>query len=187
MTKRLLIVAHAPTAQTVALTFGNAGEPGTEDVQRLNGRVASWFGGPEQACQATALCLGGEAEPIAELRECDFGTWAGRTLVDVALQDACALEGWLHDPYAAPHGGESLAELINRVGGVLDDHPWPQGRSVAVVTPLVARAAAVHALGVPAEVIFRIDIAPLGRLLISRSDQIWRMQGLTATAKQHLS
>lgn len=187
MAQRLLIVAHAPTAQTVALTFGSAGEPHTEDVRRLNGRVASWFSGPEQACLATALCLGGEAEPIAELRECDFGSWTGRALADVAFQDAPAVEGWLHDPYAAPHGGESLAELINRVGGVLDDHLLPQGRSVAVVTPLVARAAAVHTLGAPPEVIFRIDIAPLGRVLISRSDQIWRLQGLAATAREQLS
>jgi broad specificity phosphatase PhoE len=93
---------------------------------------------------------------------------------------------WLHDAYAAPHGGESLAALIDRVGGVLDDHLWPQGRSVVAVTPLVARAAAVHALGAPPEVIFRIDIAPLGRVLISRGDQIWRLQGLTATANQRL-
>jgi broad specificity phosphatase PhoE len=186
MAQRLLIVAHAPTAQTVALMFRSAGEPHTEDVRRLNGRVASWFSGPEQACQATALCLGGDAEPIAELRECDFGSWNGRALADIAFQDARALDVWLHDAYAAPHGGESLAELINRVGGVLDDHLWPQGRSVIVVTPLVARAAAVHALGTQPDMIFRIDLAPLGRLLISRSDQIWRLQGLTATANQRL-
>ena len=186
MAQRLLLVAHAPTAQTLALMFGSAGEPHTEDVRRLNGRVASWFSGPEQACQATALCLGSEAEPIAELRECDFGSWTGGTLADVAFQDAPALDSWLHDPYAAPHGGESLADLINRVGQALDDHPWPQGRSVIVVTPLVARAAAVHALGAQPEMIFRIDLAPLGRVQISRCDQIWRLQGLTATANQRL-
>jgi broad specificity phosphatase PhoE len=185
MAQRLLIVAHAPTAQTVALTFGSAGEPHTKHLRRLNGRVASWFSGPEQACQITALCLGGEAEPIAELRECDFGGWTGRALVDIAVQDASALDVWLHDAYAAPHGGESLAALIDRVGGVLDDHLWPQGRSVVAVTPLVARAAAVHALGAPPEVIFRIDIAPLGRVLISRSDQIFRLQGLTSVPKDH--
>ena len=62
-----------------------------------------------------------------------------------------------------------------------------RGRSVAVVTPLVARAAAIHALGAPPEVIFHIDIAPLGRVLISRSDQIWRLQALAATPKALLS
>jgi broad specificity phosphatase PhoE len=181
MAQRLLMIAHAPTAPTLAPAFGPAGKPHTEEARRLNGRVASWFSGPEQACRATAVRLGGEAEPISELRECDFGTWTGRTLVDVALEDSGALGTWLHDAHAAPHGGESLAELINRVGQVLDDHPWPEGRSVLVVSPLVARAAAVHALGASPEVIFHIDVAPLGRLLISRSDHIWRMQELRAS------
>jgi hypothetical protein len=73
------------------------------------------------------------------------------------------------------------------VGRVLDDHPWPEGRSVVVVSPLVARAAAVHALGASPKVIFHIDIAPLGRLLISRRAPIWRLQALTATPKERLS
>ncbi len=187
MAQRVLCVDHAPTAPTVALVFGEGGEPHTEDVRRLNGRVASWLRGPEKACHVTAVELGREAEPLVELRECDFGAWTGRSLVDVAFDDKSGLDSWLRDPHAAPHGGESLAELINRVGRVLDDHPWPEGRSVAVVTPLVARAAAVHALGAGPEVIFHIDLAPLGRLLISRSDHIWRMQGLTTTPKQRLS
>jgi broad specificity phosphatase PhoE len=188
MAQRLLMVAHAPTAPTIAVTLGDDREPQTGEVRRLNGRVASWLRGPEKACVATAVCLGGEAEPVPELRECDFGAWTGRTLADVAFEDATALDTWLHDAHAAPHGGESLAELINRVGRVLDDHPWPEGRSIAVVTPLVARAAAVHALGASPEVIFHIDIAPLGRLLISRSDHIWRMQELRPSApKERLS
>jgi hypothetical protein len=76
--------------------------------------------------------------------------------------------------------------MINRVGRVLDDHPWPEGRSVAVVSPLVARAAAVHALGAQPEVIFHIDLAPLGRLLISRSDHIWRLRAFTATPRDRV-
>ena len=184
MAQRLLVVAHAPTAPSIASIFGDPGEPHTKEVRRLNGRVAAWLRGPEKACQATAVSLGGEAESVAELRECDFGTWTGRTLVDVAFEDSGALGTWLHDAHATPHGGESLAELINRVGRVLDDHPWPEGRSVLVVSSLVARAAAVHALGASPEVIFHIDIAPLGRLLISRSDQIWRMQELRASVNR---
>ena len=178
MAQRLLVVAHAPTAPTPALVFGDAGEPYTQDVRRLSGRVASWFSGPEKACWVTAACLGGEAGRLEELRECDFGAWTGRTLADVASQDPSGLEAWLHDPRAAPHGGESLAELINRVGGVLDDHPWPDGRSVVVATPLVARALLVRALGAEPKVIFHIDMAPLGRALISRSQQMWRLAGL---------
>jgi hypothetical protein len=60
-----------------------------------------------------------------------------------------------------------------------------EGRSVAVVTPLVTRAAAVRALGAQPEVIFHLDMAPLGRLLISRSDHMWRMQALYGNAQRN--
>jgi broad specificity phosphatase PhoE len=178
MAQRLLIVAHAATSATNALIFGDPGALLPGEIRRLRRRVASWVRGPEEACQATAERLGGNAAPIHELRGCDFGAWTGKPLVDVAVDDPGGLEAWLHDPQAAPHDGESLAELINRVGQVLDDHPWPDGRTVLVVTPLVARALLVHALSAAPEVIFHIDIGPLSRALISRSQQMWRLAGL---------
>ncbi len=176
MAQRLLIVAHAATPATLSLVFGQPFGPPSGEIQRLSGRVTSWSSGPEDACRATAVSLGGHPEPIPGLRDCDFGTWTGRALTDIATDHPSELESWLHDPYAAPHGGESLAELITRVGRVLDDHPWPNGRSVVVVTSLVARALIVHALGAGPEVIFRIDVSPLCRAQISRSDSIWRLQ-----------
>jgi broad specificity phosphatase PhoE len=178
MAQRLLIVAHAATPATNAPAFGGPGELLPGEVRRLSGRVASWVSGPDQASQETAIRLGGTAELIPDLRECDFGTWTGRSLVDVAVDDPAGLDSWLHDPHATPHGGESLAESIKRAGRLLNDHPWPDGRSVVVVTPLVARALLVHALGAGPEVIFHIDIAPLDRALISRSQQIWRLSQL---------
>jgi broad specificity phosphatase PhoE len=178
MAQRLLVVAHAPTSETRASVFGEPGELRSGEIRRLSGRIACWVSGPEQACEATAMRLGGTAEAIQDLRGCDFGAWAGRALIDVASDDPGGLDAWLRDPYAAPHGGEVLAELITRVGRVLDDHQWSDGRSVVVVTPLVARALLVHALGATPEVIFRIDMAPLGRALISRSQQAWRLTSL---------
>jgi broad specificity phosphatase PhoE len=176
MAQRLLVVAHAPTSTTKASVFGDPGElVRWEEFRRLSERIGSWVGGPEKVCRATALRLGGTAEVIDGLRECDFGAWRGKALADVASED----------PHAAPHGGESLAVLINRVGRVLDDQQWPDGRSVAVVTPLVARALLMHALGAAPAVIFRIDIGPLGRILIARSNRDWRLQELSATPKSH--
>jgi broad specificity phosphatase PhoE len=178
MAQRLLVVAHGATPATRGLVFGGSGPLIPAEIKRLSGRVASWLRGPEEACEATAVRLGAGAEPVAELRHCDFGAWTGKPLIDVASEDAAGLEAWLHDPSASPHGGESLAKLINRVGWVLDDHPWPDGRSVAVVTPLVARALLVHALGAAPEVIFHIDIAPLARASLSRSTAVWRLARL---------
>jgi broad specificity phosphatase PhoE len=186
MAQRLLVVAHAPTSTTKASVFGDPGElVRWEEFRRLSERIASWVCGPEKVCQATALRLGGTAEVIDGLRECDFAAWRGKALAEVASQDPSGVDTWLRDPHAAPHGGESLAVLINRVGRVLDDQQWSDGRSVAVVTPLVAQALLVHALGAPPGVIFRIDIAPLGRILISRSNRDWRLQELSATPKSH--
>jgi broad specificity phosphatase PhoE len=178
MAQRLLVVAHAATPATRALVFGDPGELLPGEIRRLSGRTVLWLSGPEDACQITALLLGGTAEPIQDLRDCEFGGWTGRALADIAAEDPTGLDAWLRDPYAAPHGGESLAKLITRVGRVLDDHALPEGRSVAVVTSLVARAFLVHALGASPEVIFRIDITPLGRALISRSQRTWRLTGL---------
>jgi hypothetical protein len=46
------------------------------------------------------------------------------------------------------------------------------------VTALVARALLVHALGATPQVILHIDMAPLSRALISRSQQTWRLTSL---------
>jgi broad specificity phosphatase PhoE len=180
MAQRVLVVAHAATPATRALLFDGSGELLPGEIKRLSGRVAAWVRGPEKACEATAVRLGAPAQPIPDLRECDFGAWTGKALVDIADEDASGLENWLHDPKAAPHGGESFARLITRVGRVLDDHPWPEGRSVIVVTPLVARALVVHALGAAPEVIFHIDMAPLSRASLSRSNSMWRLSQLEA-------
>lgn len=124
----------------------------------------------------TAARLGGPGQAMAALGTCDFGSWTGRVLADVGAEDPEAVGRWLADPHAKPHGGESLAELIVRVGAAVDQSAWPEGQSIVVVTPLVARAIAVHALGAPPGTIFRIDVTPLGRAALSRSATSWRLR-----------
>ena len=180
MAVRLLLIAYAATARTRDLVFGGGDGEVVGKVPALSERVAAWVCGPEPAGAATAARLGGaDVELMAELRNCDFGSWSGLTLDDVGTRDPDALAQWLVDPRARPHGGESLAELVDRVGRAIDRQRWLDGRSVAVVPPLVARAATVHALGAAPEVIFRVDVAPLGRVLISRTMGGWRLQGLS--------
>jgi broad specificity phosphatase PhoE len=178
MAQRLLVIAHGLTDRARELVFGEPGDLLPDTVPALNGRVASWACGPEQACLATAGRLGGQAEPISELRNCDFGEWTDKALRLVAADDPAGLESWLKDPYAAPHGGESFAEVIKRVGWVMDQYPWPEGRTVVVVTSLVARAMITHGLSANPEVIFHVDVGPLGRALFSRSYSTWRLSKL---------
>jgi broad specificity phosphatase PhoE len=175
MAQRLLVVAHGITAGARDLVFGEPGDLLPGAVPALTGRIAAWASGPEKACLATAARLGGVAEPIPELRNCDFGHWTDKALGLVAADDPRGLDSWLMDPRAAPHGGESLAELIKRVGSVMDEYPWPDGRTVVVVTSLVARAMITHGLHANPEVIFHIDLGPLGHASLCRSFSAWRL------------
>ena len=177
MSQRLVVVAHGATSGMREATFGDLGHLlDAAAIPAIRGRFAGWFQGPEAACAQTAARLGGPGEAITRLRTCDFGSWSGRSLADVGATDAKGVRHWLADPHAKPHDGESLSQLIVRVGAVVDQTRWPQGQSIVVVTPLVAGAVAVHTLGAPPETIFRIDMPPLGRVQVSRSTDSWRLR-----------
>lgn len=179
MASRLVLVAHGPTTRTRDLPFGDESPlEHPERVEAESHRVVSWSSGPEPACVATAERLGGAPEVVPELAQLDFAGWRGRTLAEIGAEDPRGLGRWLSDPTAAPHGGESLAELSTRVGAYCDQRDWPPGRSLAVVAPLVARAMVAHALGAGPEVIFGVDLAPLGRIGLSRQGLRWRLQQL---------
>jgi broad specificity phosphatase PhoE len=182
MASRLILVAHGATTGTQDLVFGDESDlTHPELVSADASRVMSWSCGPEPACVETAAGLIGQpgrAEVVADLASLDVGRWRGRPFGEVAEEDPDAVRRWMTDPSATPHGGESLARLMARVGAYCDAREWPAGRNLAVVTPLVARAMVVHALAVGPEAIFRVDLAPLGRVALSRQGPSWRLQGL---------
>ena len=68
---------------------------------------------------------------------------------------------WLTDPARAPHGGESIVDLIHRVAGWLESLTDNASPTVAVTHPAVIRAAILRGLDSPPESFWRIDIAPV--------------------------
>lgn len=67
-----------------------------------------------------------------------MGRWQGFTLGEAMAREPEAVDAWLVDPRSAPHGGESLLEFIQRVGGWLDTRPADDGgKIVAVAGPAV--------------------------------------------------
>jgi broad specificity phosphatase PhoE len=176
MAARLLVVAHARAGSARDPVFGDPGPLLPEaSVVAVQGRVRQWVAGPEQACLETVRLLGGQPQIEDSLRGADLGSWTGRTLGEVAAADPDGLRAWLRDPRAIPHGGESLAAAQRRIGLVCDQSDWPDGTSVVVVTPGAARLLAVHALGGPAELGFRFDVAAGSRFQLSRHGRSWRL------------
>ncbi len=177
MAQRVLVVAHGRAGAASDPVFGDQGPlvPDAE-IAPVLGRVQRWTAAPEAACRQTAALLGA-VEPVIveELAGPELGSWTGRTLGEVAAEDPEGLQAWLSDPRAAPHGGESLVAATSRIGLACDRHDWPHGTSVVVVTPGAARLLAVHALGGPAELSFRLDVAAGSRFRLSRHGGSWRL------------
>ncbi|MER6201315.1 histidine phosphatase family protein [Streptomyces sp. NPDC001586] len=129
---------------------------------------------PTPRSRATAEALG--YAPLAQpaLRECDMGRWRGLTLAEVTAREPGAVDLWLSDPRAAPHGGESLLAFISRIGGWLDTRPADDGGAiVAVAEPSVVRAALVYALQAPPLTYWNVDVRPLSTLTLTGWSRRW--------------
>ncbi|MCV7193796.1 histidine phosphatase family protein [Mycolicibacterium brumae] len=178
---RLTLVSHGFTDAMSAGLFG-VDEPlnslGVRQITELGSsrpdlalRADLALRGPELRCRQSAELAGLAAQTEPALADLDPGTWRGRALDDLAPADLAA---WLTDPDAAPHGGESLTELIARVGGWLET--LGPGRTVAVTHPAVIRAAVVNALGAPATAFWRIDVRPAGVTQLHRRPAGWTLR-----------
>ncbi|MER5885829.1 histidine phosphatase family protein [Streptomyces sp. NPDC001941] len=131
---------------------------------------------PTPRSRATGQALG--FAPLAQpaLRDCDMGRWHGLTLAEVAAGDPAAVDAWLADPRAAPHGGESLLAFIGRVGGWLDTRPARDGEIVAVAEPAVVRAALVYALQAPPPTYWSVEVRPLSTLTLTGGPGQWHLR-----------
>ncbi|MGP4054512.1 histidine phosphatase family protein [Mycobacterium sp. 4D054] len=177
---RLTLVSHAMTDAMSAGRF-----PRDEPVNRLGrdqiarvGRIdlagaGRVFCGPEARARQTAELLGlaPAVEPL--LADLDCGRWQGDALSAVA-PDQMAV--WLTDAASAPHGGESVADLIARTGRWLAAVTSEPGRVVAVTHPAVVRAAILAALDAPAKSFWRVDVAPVSCTAMHFRGHAWTLR-----------
>jgi broad specificity phosphatase PhoE len=112
------------------------------------------------------------------LSDCDYGRWRGRASKDVAEREPDEFAAWLGDPAAAPHGGESLAVLIERVGAWLTQALARESATLAVTHASVVRAAIVNVLGASSSSFARIDVAPLSLARLSGHAGRWNIVAL---------
>jgi broad specificity phosphatase PhoE len=121
--------------------------------------------------------LGLVAAIADELRDCDYGSWAGVELSEVQMREPNDVATWLAEVASAPHGGESIFDLAGRVGRWMEGQSTA-GHAVVVTHPAVIRAAVLHALGAPLQAFWRIDIAPLTLTDLRFNGEAWTVRCL---------
>ncbi len=192
MTVRVMLISPATNAALREARFaGDAplDESGLRQARSAAGAVPSadrCLRAPSLRCAATSDALGLRSDPEPALLDWEMGRWSGARLSEVSADEPDGVAAWLTDPSAAPHGGESLLELCARVGAWLDSshgrpgrpgrHGSDDGRVLAVAEPAVIRAAAVHALDLPAQTFWRLDVAPLTVTELSGRSGRWNLR-----------
>ncbi|MGC4925150.1 histidine phosphatase family protein [Streptomyces sp. DT117] len=206
MTVRVMLVSPAMNAALREARFDGdapldrAGERSARAAAGAVPRSGTVLSGPSERCLGTAAALGLAARAEPALTGWDLGRWSGRRLDEVGAAEPDAVAAWIGDPSAAPHGGESLRALLERVGGWLDgtgagdtlgtgngtgaadrrdagDGPGAgDGSVLAVAEPAVVRAAVVHALALPVEAFWRLDVAPLVLTELSGRSGRWNVR-----------
>lgn len=146
------------------------------DIARAVGNRDHVVSSPMACARATAQALGLAAGIAEDLREVDYGQWAGQSLKELAAAAPDALAAWLSDPGMDTHGGESLHAVIARAGHWLAQRA--SGHTLAVTHASVIRAIVIHALDAPARSGMRLDIAPLTLTTLSGQPGQWRVSAV---------
>ncbi|MFJ8505345.1 histidine phosphatase family protein [Streptomyces avermitilis] len=183
---RVTFVATARSSSLLAERFEEdrpLDQAGWDAVQRAAAELVPLaaaelrYCSPSPGSRATGDALG--YAPLAQLalRDCDMGRWRGLTLGEAMAREPSAVDAWLADPRAAPHGGEPLMSFVSRVGEWLDTRPAYDGSQiVAVAEPSVVRAALVHALRAHPSTYWNIDVRPLSTVTLIGANGRWNLR-----------
>jgi broad specificity phosphatase PhoE len=181
----LTLICHAPTSATRAAAFP-ADEPidpqGRAKALALAGKLRRFDSArtsPMQRAVQTAAALGLEATVDPALRDLDVGRWVGRSFADLQDAEPDGIAAWTGQSNAAPHGGESVMDLLEQIGCWLATLQRQDGRIVAVTHPAVIRAAVVLGIDATPMSFWRIDIAPLCRVSLRGNATHWTLRAIS--------
>ena len=124
-----------------------------------------------------------QVQRVESFNEIDFGSWTGRTLAELDPLPEWARFNASRSRCSTP-GGENMAEVLGRVLRELDRlgelHPPPQ--AVAVVSHGdVLRSLMAHALGMPLDLIHRLEISPASISILETGGSAPRVLLLNST------
>jgi broad specificity phosphatase PhoE len=161
MTRELILVRHGQTvhnAAGIAQGWNDSAlsDEGRAQVQRLAERLlhlkptalySSTLGRALSTAQAIADVTGLEIVPMDDLREMSYGTWEGRSFLDVRRDDEEIYQRWIADGEATCPDGESHAGVRRRLERAFATINTE--RPVLVTHGTAIRIAATALLGVP--------------------------------------
>jgi broad specificity phosphatase PhoE len=190
MPTRITLICHGATSASRSLAFPldepiepKAAERAAALREKLRRPDRIWTSPALRARQtAEALALGAVTDP--HLKDCDYGRWAGRPLLDIRQEEPENVAAWLRDAAAAPHGGESVVDLMRRVAGWLDLRGRDAGHHIVITHASVIRAAVLHALKAPAECFWHVDIGPLSIIDLRNDGHRWTWRAPLLAAEQ---
>jgi broad specificity phosphatase PhoE len=181
---RITLVCHATTQELRRVTFGgddSLDEIGKAKATRLAGslgRVDHCWTSPALRARETAAAMGLVAVVDDRLRECDFGRWTGLRFQQVLFKEPKKLVSWIRDPSSAPHGGESIPQVMARVAAWITDRGRDPGHTVAVTHASVIRAAIVHVIQAQLPSFWRIDVVPLSATDLRTNGRRWVLRSV---------
>lgn len=164
MLEQLILVRHGETVHNVAgiaqgWNDSALSENGIAQVRRLARRLKSagataLYSSPLGRALSTARFIaeevGLEVTTIDDLREMSYGSWEGRSFLDVRREDEAAYQRWIADPDEQCPRGESHNDVLRRMQRAFDAIERSGAANAIVVTHGTAiRIAATILLGAP--------------------------------------
>jgi broad specificity phosphatase PhoE len=185
MTPRITLICQSTTRALRAATFGGDGpldDVGRRKVEALAGvlgPVDRCWTSPAEGAQETAEVLGLSPVIDERLRDGDYGRWQGKPFNQILLKEPRKLVSWVRNPSTAPHGGEAIPQVMERVSSWMTDRMRDKGHTVAVTHALVIRAAIVHVIEAGLPSFWKIDVTPLSRTDLRTNGRRWVLRALT--------
>ncbi|AGT11452.1 histidine phosphatase family protein [Paracoccus aminophilus] len=174
MTIRLSLICAAPPDGTAFPADQPASRPALDKLTPLAGADLCLIS-PLRRARDTAQALGCQGVLVPALAETDFGAWAGRAPADLLAEAPADFAAWLGDPTAAPHGGESFAQMAARVTGWLDALTPESGELIAITHPGPIQALVLSVLDAPLSAAARVSVKPLSRTRLSHDGRRWSL------------
>ena len=196
--RRVVLVRHGQTDWNLRYCFqGQTDVPlnaeGLAQAERLAERFAQWpaevvYSSPLQRALSTAQALAkprGLCTVVLEgLKEINFGTWEGRSILGMEREERGAFRTWMHDPFFnMPPGAEDWESIRDRVERAVEMILAEPHERIAVVTHGgIIRALFAVLLGLDPHTVWRlrvfncslsgVEIGPDGPALVFSNDDL---------------